>query len=108
MAVLALAVVSCRETAPVQQPARTANVRIVVRDRTAAVDAIAKEAEGLGGYVAETRLWRDGDIQRATITLRVPPEQLTSTLASIHRIAQRVEAERICIQCSRTRRCAAG
>lgn len=77
------------------QPARSANVRIVVRDTTAAVDAIAKEAEGRGGYVAETRVWRDGDVQRATITLRVPAKQLTSTLASIHRIAQRVEDETI-------------
>lgn len=102
MAVLAVAVVSCSEPVPVR-PARVANVRIVVRDTTAAMDAIAKEAEGLGGYVAETRLWRDGDIQRATITLRVRPEQLTSTLASIHRIAQRVEDERICAT-----RCGAG
>jgi hypothetical protein len=93
---LLLAGVACAQEAPLTAPpVRKANVRIVVRDTTAAVDAIAREAEGRGGYVAETRLWRDGDVQRATITLRVPARQLTSTLASIHRIAQRVEDETI-------------
>lgn len=74
---------------------RTANVSILVRDTSTAVDAVTKQAEAVGGYVADSRIWREGELLRATLTIRVPQEKLTSTLASIRNVAKRVENETI-------------
>jgi hypothetical protein len=72
---------------------RTANVRIIVADTAKAVDAITTAAEAGGGYVADSSVWRDGELLRARLTLRVPAEKLTSTLASIRGVAKRVDNE---------------
>lgn len=74
---------------------RTANVSILVRDTSSAVDAVTKQAEAVGGYVADSRIWREGELLRATLTLRVPQDKLTATLASIRGVAKRVENETI-------------
>lgn len=74
---------------------RTANVKILVNDTAKAVDAVTQAAEAAGGYVSGSRIWRDGELLRATLTLRVPGEKLTSTLAAIRGLAKRVENETI-------------
>jgi hypothetical protein len=74
---------------------RTANVSILVRDTSSAVDAVTKQAEAVGGYVADSRIWREGELLRATLTIRVPQEKLTATLTSIRGVAKRVENETI-------------
>ena len=74
---------------------RSAEMRITVDDTTRAVDAVTRSAEALGGYVAGSHIWRDGELLRARVTLRVPTEKLTSTLAQIRSVAKRVENETI-------------
>ena len=74
---------------------RTAEVRIIVADTSKAVDAVTKSVEGVGGYVSGSNIWREGELLRAKITLRVPADRLTSTLASIRAHAKRVENETI-------------
>lgn len=74
---------------------RTADVRIIVADTSKAVDAVTKSVEGAGGYVSGSNIWREGELLRAKLTLRVPADQLTSTLASIRAQARRVENETI-------------
>lgn len=74
---------------------RTADVRIVVSDTSKAVDAVTKSIEGAGGYVSGSNIWREGELLRAKLTLRVPADQLTSVLASIRAQAKRVENETI-------------
>jgi hypothetical protein len=74
---------------------RTANVSIIVRDTDAAMQSITRQAEALGGYVSDSKVWRDGELLRATLTLRVPAEKLTPALASIRGAAKRVESEAI-------------
>lgn len=74
---------------------RTADVRIVVSDTSKIVEAITKSAEASGGYVSGSNLWREGELLRAKITLRVPADKLTSTLASIRAMAKRVENETV-------------
>jgi len=83
--------------APKQQPmiVRTASVKIIVEDTSKAVDAVTKSAESQGGYVSGSHVWRDGELLRATLTLRVPSAKLTTMLASIRGIAKRVENETI-------------
>jgi Domain of unknown function (DUF4349) len=74
---------------------RTADVRIIVKDTATAVNAISQNVEAGGGFVSDSSIWREGELLRARLTLRVPSAQLTSTLASIRKTAKRVENESI-------------
>ena len=74
---------------------RTAEMRIVVADTTKTVDAVTKSVEAMGGFVSGSNIWREGELLRATLKLRVPSDKLTSTLASIRGLARRVENETI-------------
>ena len=74
---------------------RTADVKIIVADTSKTVDAITKSIEGAGGYVSGSNIWREGELLRAKLTLRVPADKLTATLASIRALAKRVENETI-------------
>lgn len=74
---------------------RTAEMRITVTDTTKTVDAVTKAVEAMGGFVAGSNVWREGELLRASLKLRVPADKLTSTLASIRRLAKRVDTETI-------------
>jgi hypothetical protein len=74
---------------------RTADVKIVVADTAKAVDAVTKSIESTGGYVSGSSVWREGELLRAKLTLRVPADKLTSALAAIRAQAKRVETETI-------------
>lgn len=87
-----------REPVRTQSPrmiVRTANVKILVADTAKTVDAVTQTVEAGGGYVSGSHIWRDGELLRATLTLRVPADKLTGTLASIRNLAKRVENETI-------------
>lgn len=74
---------------------RTADVRIIVGDTSKAVSAVTKSVESLGGYVSGSSVWREGELLRAKLTLRVPSDKLTAALASIRGTAKRVENETV-------------
>lgn len=74
---------------------RTADVKIIVADTAKSVDAITRSAEAAGGYVSGSNIWREGELLRAKLTLRVPAAELTATLAAIRRVAKRVENETV-------------
>lgn len=74
---------------------RTATSHVVVDDTVAAVDSVTRAAERAGGHVTETRIWREGEELRASVTIHVPREKLTSTLATVHGVATRLESETI-------------
>jgi hypothetical protein len=74
---------------------RTADVKIVVADTAKSIEAITKSAEAAGGYVSGSNIWRDGELLRAKLTLRVPADKLTATLAAIRNVAKRVENETV-------------
>ena len=78
-----------------QEAPRSATMRIAVKDTVRAVEAVTASAEALGGRLAEAEIWREGGQVRARLTLRVPPGQLTPTLASIRRLAGRVDSETV-------------
>jgi len=74
---------------------RTADVQLIVADAAAAVDKITAAATAAGGYVADSKRWRDQEQLRATLTLRVPAAKLDAALASIRATATRVQSETI-------------
>jgi hypothetical protein len=74
---------------------RTAEMQILVTDTAKAIAAVTKSVEASGGYVSNSNVWHQGEGLRANLTLRVPAAQLTPALASIRRIARRVERETV-------------
>jgi hypothetical protein len=74
---------------------RTANVRVVVDDTARTVDAVTKAVEAMGGFVAASNVWQQGELLRATLTLRVPSDKLTPALAAIRGVSKRVEKETV-------------
>ena len=91
-AFLLLLFLACRHE---EEPSRRATMRIAVTDTVKAVEAVTASAEAAGGELAEAEIWREGEQLRARLTLRVPPAQLTPTLAAIRRLAQRVDSETV-------------
>lgn len=77
---------------------RTADMRIVVGDTMKTVDAVTKAVEAMGGYVSGSNIWREGELMRATLKLRIPAGKLTASLASIRGLAKRVDNETIASQ----------
>jgi hypothetical protein len=86
-----------REQAPAmpRMIVRTANVKIIVDDTSKVVEAVTKSIEAAGGYVSDSNIWREGELLRARLTLRVPADKLTSALGAIRGVAKRVENETI-------------
>ncbi|MCS6908484.1 MAG: DUF4349 domain-containing protein [Anaerolineales bacterium] len=82
-------------TSPSSSPAavermviKTANLSLIVQDPPSAMDAIAKTAEEMGGYVVSANLYRTTtrsgkEVPQASITVRVPAEKLNLALEEI-------------------------
>jgi len=71
-----------------QMVIKTANLQIVVADPAVSMESVKKVAEGMGGYVVNSYLYKtqidDGvTVPFATVTIRVPAEQLDSALTQI-------------------------
>lgn len=78
---------------PERKIVRNATMRIVVADTAKAVDEVTGSVEKLGGYVSGSEVWREGELLRARLTLRVPSKSLSPALSSIRKIARRVDNE---------------
>ncbi|HEY6139592.1 MAG TPA: DUF4349 domain-containing protein [Thermoanaerobaculia bacterium] len=74
---------------------RTAEVSLIVGDTGRTVETLAQLAAANGGYVTDSKLWRDGEVMRATLTVRVPAPKLDAALAAIRKAAARVESETV-------------
>ena len=72
---------------------RTAELALVVQQTEDAVERIKGIVGVLGGYVADTRLWRDEDQLRGSITVRVPSESLDEALSQFKALSVKVERE---------------
>lgn len=86
------------QTAPAGVPlrrmiARTAQIRAVVSDPVATVQALTALVESEGGFVSDSRQWRSGEQMLASLTIRVPVRDLFATLDSIRHRALRIESE---------------
>lgn len=68
-------------------------MRIVVADTAKAVNDVTASVEALNGYVSGSEVWREGELLRARLTLRVPGKSLRPALAAIRKAARRVDNE---------------
>jgi len=74
---------------------RTADISVVVTDAAEAQQSVADTVNALGGYIADSSAWREGDQLRARMTVRVPAEKLDTLLAAIKGTAVRVQQESV-------------
>lgn len=74
---------------------RTAQMSLVVTDAASVASKLSALATSAGGYVTESKQWREGEQLRASMTLRVPPQRLDETLAAARKLATRVESENL-------------
>jgi uncharacterized protein DUF4349 len=72
---------------------RTANVSMIVDDTAGSIEKITAAAESVGGYVSDSKVWRDGEQLRGTITLRIPADRLSAALGVIRKLAVRIQSE---------------
>lgn len=73
----------------------TVDLRLIVKDTQASLEAVQKLASELGGYVASSRTWHTGEQLSASLTLRVPADQLTTALEKLRALALEVDSESI-------------
>jgi hypothetical protein len=74
---------------------RTADLSVVVTDAAQAQQSVTDTVSALGGYIADSSTWREGDQLRARMTVRVPAEKLDALLAAIKGSAVRVQQENV-------------
>ena len=77
---------------------RNAQVSMVVADTASTVEKITAAVDAGGGYVSDSKVWRDGELLRATLVLKLPANKLSPTIAAIRRLGVRVENETISSQ----------
>ncbi len=70
---------------------RTAELTLQVADVKAVMEQVAEAVSASGGFLGASRLWRDGESDRASMTVRVPAVRLDATLARIRGLAVRVD-----------------
>ncbi|MFC1932267.1 DUF4349 domain-containing protein [Chloroflexota bacterium] len=72
---------------------RTGNMMLVVNDVPVAINQITGMADGLGGYVVSSRVWKEGERLVGTISIRVPAEHFNDTIIALRGLAVDVTSE---------------
>jgi len=72
---------------------RSGDMSLVVADIIQARDGITLLAEQSGGYVVSSSLYGEDENTRGRITIRVPDEEFSGTIAAIRELAVRVTSE---------------
>jgi hypothetical protein len=73
----------------------TVELRLIVKDTQASLEAVQSLAGELGGYVASSRTWHTEEQLSASLTLRVPADQLNTALEKLRALALEVDSENI-------------
>ncbi len=84
-------------TAPAVQRmiVRTADISLQVSDVRRATQQVADATREVEGFLGASRLWREGELDRASMTVRVPAAKLDATLARLRGMAVRVDNESV-------------
>ncbi|MFB0538395.1 MAG: DUF4349 domain-containing protein [Anaerolineae bacterium] len=73
----------------------TVDLRLIVKDTQASLEAVQDLASELGGYIANSRTWHTEEQLSASLTLRVPADQLNTALEKLRALALEVDSESI-------------
>jgi hypothetical protein len=80
---------------PARMVIRNAEVSLVVTDARAVAEVASRLTESMGGFVTESRQWRENDAIRAHLILRVPSARLSEVMGELRKQAVRVERETV-------------
>jgi hypothetical protein len=73
----------------------TVELRLIVKDTQVSLQAVQSLADEMGGYVASSRTWHTEEQLSASLTLRVPADQLNTALEKLRALALEVDGESI-------------
>lgn len=68
-----------------------ASLTLIVSDTAIALEETTAIVNGMGGYVANSNAFRDGDQWRASLSLRIPANRLEEAMAQLEALAVRVD-----------------
>lgn len=74
---------------------RSAELSLQVSDVRKAAQLIADATASVDGFLGASRLWREGEMDRASMTVRVPSAKLDATIARLRQLAVRVDNEAV-------------
>jgi chromosome segregation ATPase len=74
---------------------RTAHLALKVEETERALAQIKSIATSLGGYVADSNIWRSDEKLQGTVTIRVPAESFDAAMEQITGLALEVERENL-------------
>ncbi len=74
---------------------RSAELTLQVSDVRKVAQQVADATTAADGFLGASRLWRDGEMDHANITVRVPSAKLDATLAKLRQLAVRVDNESV-------------
>ncbi len=74
---------------------RNVEMLMVVGDANATAQEVTRLAGEMGGYVSDSATWRERDLPRARMTVRIPAARLDSALATFRALAVRVDRETV-------------
>jgi hypothetical protein len=73
----------------------TVELRLIVKDTQVSLQAVQSLANEMGGYVANSRTWHTEEQLSASLTLRIPADQLNTALEKLRALALEVDGESI-------------
>ncbi len=81
--------------APERMIVRTAEMSLQVSDVHRVTQQITDATAAAHGFLGTSRMWRDGESDRATMVVRVPATALDATLTTLRAMAVRVDNESV-------------
>lgn len=72
---------------------RTGDIALVVNDVPVVIDRITRLADGFGGYVVSSNVWKEGERLVGSITIRVPAEHFDDAMRGLREMAVDVTSE---------------
>jgi hypothetical protein len=74
---------------------RDAELAIVVADTQESIDAIEALTDEAGGWVVSSNIWQYNTLNRGSVTVRVPAEELDAFLDAVHALAIEVTSQSV-------------
>lgn len=83
------------DTTVVRKIIYTVSLHLIVQDADVAMKEVERLAQDMGGFVSESNVWKSEGYRQATVTVRIPAEDLNDALSAFRDLALDVESENV-------------
>ena len=83
------------DTTVVRKIIYSVSLHLIVEDADKAMEEVERLTQEIGGFVAESKVWKSEGYRQATVTVRVPAGDLKDALAAFRDLALDVESENV-------------